>query len=294
MTATTRVTVSRQRLVPWASGVLNLPADASDAQRRARLFAAVREADFIPSPDVEQAIAVLGQSGDDLMLDSVGWQTAKPPKRARAQCEGDVCGLGFFDGGWRALADADRDDARREIEAFAATFFDRPPSQRRRAWQALADRYGHLAAWQCRLVALRPGLRVRAVWRKGDWNLRRLFDHIVATFALPPAERMLRDAAFLRQRRQQPDCWAAAATKLRKRHRKLAKLAPHLVRELVKRGPPQRRSLAITSWYAAIGGMMLLISPVFLVDSLWIGIAGLLLGLAIFGRWLQLLPSAKI
>lgn len=251
MTATTRVVVPRQRLVPWASGVLNLPADASDAQRRARLYAAVREADFIPSPEIEQAIAVLGQSSQALTLN---------------------------DSGWSALAEAERDEAQRDIEAFAARFFDLAPSPRREQWLALRTRYGYLVAWRRRLASLEPGLVVVAP-SSTDRHVQRLVGQIRATYALPPAERTSRDVTFLREALDHPSRWRSAAVQLLKRHSAVAQLASHLVQELIARSPYDRGSARVLRGVGAVVGSIVSVFGVFRSGYVWILVILLINGL---------------
>jgi hypothetical protein len=151
-----------ERRLRWAAEQLGLSPEASLDEVRAAWLRRLPQEDFVPSSELRWALAAL----------------------LRRQTEG----------GWEARADeaasaAEEQRLRSKVEAFAETFWDLPPAERRRCWQELRDRCAFAPALRARLDLLQAGLDINAGKPSSDARVNELANCVRELFVLRPGSR---------------------------------------------------------------------------------------------------------
>lgn len=210
----------RERRLRWAAEQLGLNPHASAEEIRAAMLQRLPDEDFVPLSEDRGALAAL----------------------LRRPAEG----------GWEARADQEaywweQVQLRGEVEAFAQQFWDVPAEERRRRWEALADRCAFAPALRARLRLLEVGLDCDAHLNEAEVDSRviELANHVRELFVLRPGSRARTRQAILRRMTGSPknECkeWKAAARRLRRAHPKFASLANDLLDKVEKATAKSKR-----------------------------------------------------
>jgi hypothetical protein len=125
------------------------------------------------------------------------------------------------------------DRLRREIDRFAAVFFDREPTARRAVWSQFVRQAEAVPPLRLRLAALEIGLDVNgAEFRKPTGEVARLTDIIAQTFSLSPPRRSRRLSELKRGLGKKPIYWEQVAVALQRDYPALARLDRVFVNDL--------------------------------------------------------------
>ncbi len=179
----------------WAARSLGLPEGIDEASARASLLREVAADGFVPPLSRQTAWTTLCNP------------SAAPPDAARRAAEVRLGG---------------------EIDDFAAEFFDLPPAERNRRWQALAARAAGTAPFVARLAALEPGLNV-VLPSESDPKVSRLATAIASLFVLAPLARATQRQAIFNGMKTDMADWEAAARVVDKKAPAVAALDPQLM-----------------------------------------------------------------
>lgn len=193
----------------WAAKQLGLRADAAPAEARAALLERLPEEDFVPPPELPEAVAVLCE------------------RRFASASRAPVYAQFLLD---------QEEDLRAEVEDFAARFFEIPLTQRRSQWQELTTRCQTSLRLRARLSALAPGLAIDpARISSEDPLVQKLGEQVCGLFLLRPAERATQRLDLLRPIQSDVTTWQNAARRLQKAYPQVAALQAEFVSELASR-----------------------------------------------------------
>jgi len=202
--------------IAWARTILNIPAETPAEGLRTQIIARLSDHGFCPTAEEIQAIDLLANP------------QATPP-------------AGLPPALYWALVEP----RRKQVEQFAAEFFQIPPPQRRQRWDRLRADCQFAAPLRVRLAGLEAGLDVDAECRTRltDADTRKIADELVDAFCLPPYLRVVRHDKLLGSAVGQRTRWRKASQQLVRTMPSLARLGPVLIARLIA-GPPQDRPKA--------------------------------------------------
>jgi hypothetical protein len=195
----------------WARETLRIPLETPEKEVHALLLDRLEEADFVPSPDWSQAIRQLAGAA---------------PRRVLRPSTYD------------AFLAHDEERLRDEVDAFAARFFDSPPSERRQRWAGLLARCEWSAPLEARLRWLEVGLDV--VWPKCNFpsdDVRLLIEHVGEAFVLSPGHRDALHRDFWRKIAKKgsvSSVWRHVVHLVRKSYSDVARLDPEFLDALAR------------------------------------------------------------
>jgi hypothetical protein len=229
----------RRRRLRWAADQLGLDAGASADEVRAAWMRQLAEEDFVPAGEGRRALAVLLGPAETLAV-----------RRAE-----------------EAAAAEEEERLRDEVEAFAARFWEAPPTERRARWEDLSARCAFAPALRARLGLLEPGLGAIAVPRElaEDGRVVELGRQVRDQFVLRPGPRARARQEALRRTRDYREDWQDASWRLRQGWPALAALGTDFLNELEAGSPPPEQperaaepagSAAIPGWVWTILGAL--------------------------------------
>ena len=193
----------------WARFVLDAPEDFDAAQPHQLLLARLKEAEFVPVAQWEEAGRML-----------VDDEFAPQPDQD----------LGYpfffaFEGRLHGV-----------MSQFVADFFQLAPDERRKKWEFLSERSKFAPALRWHLGHLKPGLDATLpADPTGDKYVDELIDHLRRTFPLPPPLRAAYNQAFLWRVAREPKPWPKAVKRLQRRHPSLTALQPEFFNQIGNR-----------------------------------------------------------
>lgn len=190
----------------WARWVFQLPADLPAEEVRGEVLRRLAARGFAPPPVWRDAMALFDPPLERLPADG------RPPLEYQRAYE-------------RWL--------RKAMEAFAGDFFDLPPARRQAVWIEFSEASAPYPQLRARLEQLRPGLELDlAGLRESDPRVRKLANWIAGLFTSRPLTAATMRRRFLRSTEADIAGWQRAARRLRRRHPKIAALAPGVVEQL--------------------------------------------------------------